>query len=260
MKRIHIIGRKNHGKTTLIVDLLRKYSLAACGWDASSTLPIATSWIRPAKTPIAIAGPHQPAAIITPDLLGIYLAPGGADPYGLMASLFAGCDLVLVEGNVKASAPKVEVWRQQIGGDCLAAAHDNVLAVISDDRAEVRVPVLARRNLETLSYRIMDMAGPASPRSGTRRPPTRSTFGKHGRLAVPGRTAAVVLAAHPTAAAQHACRAGGRAVRILGRARDRSDRRNNRCTTRQRSRACRKAPRDWVASASPGASSSPHWP
>ncbi len=162
MKRIHIIGRKNHGKTTLIVDLLREYSRRGVRVGCIKHSPHRHELDSPGKDSHRHrAAGAQPAAIITPDLLGIYLAPGGADPYGLMASLFAGCDLVLVEGDVEASAPKVEVWRQQIGGDCLAAARDDVLAVISDDRAEVRVPVLARRDLETLSYRIMDMAGPA---------------------------------------------------------------------------------------------------
>jgi molybdopterin-guanine dinucleotide biosynthesis protein B len=169
MKRIHIVGRKNHGKTALIVDLLREYSRRGVRVGCIKHSPHRHELDAPGKDSHRhrTAG-AQPAAIITPDLLGIYVAPGGADPYGLMASLFAGCDLVLVEGDVEASAPKVEVWRQAVGGDCLANARGDILAVISDDHAEVRVPVLARRDVETLSHRILEMA---RPEIGTRRPP-----------------------------------------------------------------------------------------
>ncbi len=163
MKRIHIVGRKNHGKTTLIVDLLGEYSRRGVRVGCIKHSPHCHELDVPGKDSHRhrMAG-AQPAAIITPALVGIYFAPGGNDPYSLMASLLAGCDLLLVEGDIEARAAKVEVWRRAIGGECLAATRDNILAVISDDHPAVRAAVLPRRDLAALAERIMDLAAPTA--------------------------------------------------------------------------------------------------
>jgi molybdopterin-guanine dinucleotide biosynthesis adapter protein len=159
MKRIHIVGRKCHGKTTLMVELLREYSRRGVRVGSIKHSSHHHELDTPGKDSHRhrVAG-AQPAAIITPELLAIYLAPAEADPYQLIAPLFADCDLLLVEGNIDALAPKVEVWRQAVGGPCLASERPGILAVISDDQPTVAVPVFPRSDLQTLCDRLMDLA------------------------------------------------------------------------------------------------------
>ena len=79
--------------------------------------------------------------------------------------------------------------------------------------------------------------------------------GQAGGLAVPGRGAAAVLAVFqlPPRRTRSSPRCGpGRVLRRPPAGR--SFRRRSRCTTRPRCRACRRGPRGWAASASPGAS------
>jgi len=156
-KRVHIVGRKKHGKTTLIVALIEelcrrnlrvggiKHSLHDHDLDA----PGKDSYRH------RQAG-AQPAAIVTPALLGVFLPlHSGQCPYDLLEPLYRQCDLLLVEGDIDAEGPKVEVWRQSAGGSCLASERNDILAVISDEVPEIAVPIWPRRNVPLIADEIL---------------------------------------------------------------------------------------------------------
>ena len=132
MKLIHIVGRQNHGKTTLIVDLVEEYTRQGI---AVGTIKH-SSHAHELDTPGKDSYRHRqagaaPAAVITSEMLGVWLPRvAGADPYAVVAPMFSACRLVLVEGHLDAEGTKIEVWRQAIGGPCLAATHRNIYAVI----------------------------------------------------------------------------------------------------------------------------------
>jgi len=71
--------------------------------------------------------------------------------------MFAACRLVLVEGGIDAAGPAIEVWRQAMGGPCLAATHGHIRAVVSDDAADAGVPVWPRSDVPGLARRILDL-------------------------------------------------------------------------------------------------------
>ena len=159
MKRIHIVGRKNHGKTTLILELIAE--LTRHGLRVGTIKH--TSHVHELDAPETDSYRHRqagaaPAAIITANLIGVYIPKQGRSDYESLEPLFADCDLVLVEGDCGGPGTKVEVWREAAGGRCLASEGCDVAAVLSDDRPEVNVPVWPRSDVATVAKRILGIA------------------------------------------------------------------------------------------------------
>jgi molybdopterin-guanine dinucleotide biosynthesis protein B len=159
MKLLHIVGRQNHGKTTLIVDLVEEYARRGI---AVGTIKH-SSHAHELDTPGKDSYRHRqagaaPAAVVTPELLGVWLPRrAGMDPYAVVGPMFSACRLVLVEGHLDAAGLAIEVWREAVGGPCLAATHGNIHAVISDDAADVGVPVWPRSDIPGLARRLLDL-------------------------------------------------------------------------------------------------------
>ena len=161
MKLIHIVGRKNHGKTALILELIQEFKRLGV---AVGTIKH-SSHIHELDTPGKDSYVHRqagasPAAIITEELIGFYLpSDAGVDPYAALAPMFADCSLVLVEGHLDGAGIKVEVWRQAVGGTCFASTRRDITAVISDDPVEVGVPVWPRSDIAALAQQVLRTAG-----------------------------------------------------------------------------------------------------
>jgi molybdopterin-guanine dinucleotide biosynthesis adapter protein len=160
MNRIHIVGRKNHGKTTLVVDLVEEY----CRRGVRVGTIKHSRHVHELDSPGKDSHRHrtagsQPAAIITSDSVGIFLTRDGRDEYRRLRLLYADCQIVLVEGDIDApSGIKVEVWRAAGGSTCLAAQRFDIAAVVSDDQPEVAVPVWPRSDIAWLADRIWELA------------------------------------------------------------------------------------------------------
>ncbi|MBX3418288.1 MAG: molybdopterin-guanine dinucleotide biosynthesis protein B [Pirellulaceae bacterium] len=138
MKRIHIVGRKNNGKTQLVVDLVRE--LTAQSFRVATIkhthhqheldTPGKDSWQhRQAGAAMVGVLSHNLTALFVP----IEPQDGGDDRYDLLAPMFAGCDLVLVEGNLATRAPKIEVWRASVGSTPIYLDDPGIELVVSDD-------------------------------------------------------------------------------------------------------------------------------
>jgi molybdopterin-guanine dinucleotide biosynthesis protein len=81
------------------------------------------------------------------------------DRYDEFAPHFASCDVVLVEGDVNAAAPKVEVWRAATAeGMPLAAEDAGIFAVITDDPVDVAAAVWPRSDVPGIAQRILELA------------------------------------------------------------------------------------------------------
>ncbi len=163
MKRIHIIGRKNSGKTTLVVDLVRH--LTRQGLRVGTIKH--TRHHHELDTPGKDSYLHRQAGaaavgILSPDLNAVFWpALSGEDAhqrYQRMLTLFAHCDLVLVEGHSQMDGPKVEVWRASVAETPLAASDTDILAVVSDDAAAVRTPVWPRSDVALIAARLQELA------------------------------------------------------------------------------------------------------
>ncbi len=159
MNRIHIVGRKNHGKTTLVVELVQEF----CRRGIRVGTIKHSSHRHELDTPGKDSHRHrqaggQPAAIITGDSVGVFLSRDGRDEYQRLEPLFADCQIVLVEGGIDATGIKVEVWRAAIGAPCLASQLAEIAAVVSDDQPNVAVPVWPRNDVPRVADEIWALA------------------------------------------------------------------------------------------------------
>ncbi len=161
MHRIHIVGRKNHGKTTLLVELIREYCRRGVRVGSIKHSSHEHELDTPGKDSYrhGVAG-ASPSAIITPRQVGLYLTrPADASVYDRLKSAFSDCAIVLVEGDADAPATKVEVWRAELGSVPLATERSDVRAVISNDQPAVPVPVWPRCPIVELADRLLDLVG-----------------------------------------------------------------------------------------------------
>ena len=160
MKRIHVVGRKNSGKTTLIVELVEH--LTARGLRVGTIKH--THHQHELDTPGKDSHRHRRAGaavvgILSPLLNAVFIPFGGPhdapDRYESLAPLFRDCDLVLVEGHSQAHALKVEVWRSATGQPPLADGDGAIRTVVSDEPLTVSVPIVPRSDVAALAAQIL---------------------------------------------------------------------------------------------------------
>jgi len=155
-KRLHIVGKSDHGKTTLVIELV--WRLTQKGYNVGTIKH--SSHLHELDVPGKDSFRHRtagarPAAIITPDLIGMFeKAIPDQDPYERLAPLFEDCDLILVEGHADMEGLKVEVWREGRATPPLALDREDIVAVITDDNVECPCPIWPRSDLEMLIDKI----------------------------------------------------------------------------------------------------------
>lgn len=161
MKRLHVIGRKNHGKTTLVVDLVEELSRRG--------LRVGTVKHTHHKHELDVPGKdshrHREAGasvvgVLSRGLSAVFVPTdentAGDERYAAFAGSFDGCDLVLVEGDSQTTAPRIEVWRSGVGDEPLAMGDPSILLVVSDDDPVTRVERLARSDVAAVAEWILD--------------------------------------------------------------------------------------------------------
>lgn len=171
-RAIHIVGRKNSGKTTLICELVRE--LVALGYRVGTIKH--TSHRHELDTPGKDSQKHRAegasiSGIVSPNLCAAFWPSHHGqteqDRYATLLPLYDGCDLVLVEGDTETSSPKVEVWQSITGQNPFAGSGLDVQAIVTDERLESDVPVWPRSDLPSLVQRILELAGVKSPLAST---------------------------------------------------------------------------------------------
>ncbi len=165
MKRLHIVGRKNHGKTSLVVDLVAE--LTSRGLVVGTIKH--TSHRHELDVPGKDSHRHRNAgaavsAILARGISAVFVPcrsdeSVGADRYAALAPAFAGCDVLLVEGDSLATAPKLEVWRAEVGGVPLAEAVSGVLAIATDDAPPCRTRSLKRSDVAAIADWLLQTVG-----------------------------------------------------------------------------------------------------
>ena len=172
LNRVHVIGGKNHGKTTLIVELVR--ALSQRGLRVGTVKH--THHHHELDTPGKDSHRHREAGattvgICSPAMNAVFWstaqqerktgdATDEGDKYALFEPWFQQCDLVLVEGDSQANATKLEVWRAALGSAPLAAEDRSILAVITDDQLSQDVaPVWPRSDLDAIVAALLSRLG-----------------------------------------------------------------------------------------------------
>lgn len=168
MKRVHIVGGKNHGKTTLVAELVAEFRSRGLRVGTIKH----THHHHELDTPGKDSHRHREAGavavgILSPSMNAVFWPnnnPGNAEGsesdsderYKQFDVVFADCDLVLVEGDTRASACKLEVWRAVNDAPPIADRITNILAIVTDDPIESSVPILARANVAAIANFILN--------------------------------------------------------------------------------------------------------
>jgi molybdopterin-guanine dinucleotide biosynthesis adapter protein len=168
MNRVHIIGGKNHGKTTLMVDLVSEFHTRGMRVGTIKHTHHSHELDIPGKD----SHRHREAGAVVSGILSqsmnaVFWYDEGLknseeshlDPDGRYCSFswaFADCDILLVEGDTQTDAFKLEVWRAVNDTPPIAGRVNNVLAIVTDDRIETPLPILARANVAAVADFILD--------------------------------------------------------------------------------------------------------
>ena len=165
MKRVHIIGGKNHGKTTLVTKLVEE--LSARGYRVGTIKH--THHRHELDAPGKDSHRHREAGaavvgILSRSMNAVFWQPEESTEsirdqrYDGFAPLFAECDLVLVEGDSRTSEPKIEVWRKSLGTPPLAEKDASIAAIVTDDDVQIGSPVWVLSNVSDLAKKILSLA------------------------------------------------------------------------------------------------------
>ncbi|MBL8813488.1 MAG: molybdopterin-guanine dinucleotide biosynthesis protein B [Planctomycetaceae bacterium] len=162
MKRIHIVGRKNSGKTTLIVELVQQ--LRAMGFIVGTIKH--THHRHELDVPGKDSFRHREAGavavgILSPSMNAVFW-PGdsaAADArdvrYVSFDPLFLKCDVILVEGDAQTTAPKIEVWRPESAQLPLVLENPSIHAVVSDAPVDVPKAVWRRSEVPAIAEKLL---------------------------------------------------------------------------------------------------------
>ncbi len=166
MKRVHIIGGKNHGKTTLVTELIQELSRQG---HRVGTIKH-THHQHELDTPGKDSHRHREAGaavvgILSRSMNAVFWPPTATceelreDRYAEFDSIFADCDLVIVEGDLQTDRPKVEVWRESQGTRPIAEKDRSVAAIVSHDSIEgLELPIWNRTEVALVAKNIFDLA------------------------------------------------------------------------------------------------------
>lgn len=161
MKRIHIVGHKNSGKTTLIVELVEY--LVAEGLSVGTVKH--THHRHELDIPGKDSHRHRTAGaavvgILTPDMTAVFRPIAHRDDAARYAELeraFLDCDVMIVEGDLAVDALKVEVWRPQASERPYAADNRTIHAVITDSQTPLDVASWPRQPIADVARRIRSL-------------------------------------------------------------------------------------------------------
>jgi len=145
-----VVGRKNTGKTTLVVALVSEFrrrgrrvmTLKHGHHPADVDRPGSDTWRHFHE------GQAERTLIAGPALRALFeRTPDDYDPVGLARRYLDGADIVVAEGFSQAPLPKVEVFRPSVASaplyDSRAANAGEWLAIVTDDPAfRAACPVL----------------------------------------------------------------------------------------------------------------------
>ena len=158
MKRIHIVGHKNSGKTTLVVDLVKEFSLR--GYRVGTIKH--THHDHELDTPGKDSHRHRQAGseavgILTQGMNAIFWPQQGGktgEKYSQFDAMMKQLDVVLVEGDSQTTAAKIEVYRTANSKDVkevciepLARTDRSILALVSDDSLDIDTPLWKRSDV-----------------------------------------------------------------------------------------------------------------
>ncbi len=169
--RVHVVGRRNAGKTTLVCELVAEL--------VRRRLKVATikhtHHEHELDTPGKDSHRHRQAGaagvgILSPALHALFVPvlpqELQSDPdsrYRRFTSAFSDCDLILVEGDLHTAAMRVEVWRSGLTEEPYACADSQIVALISDDDCpDICCPKIPRSSISRIADEFLRLCRPGA--------------------------------------------------------------------------------------------------
>jgi len=160
--RVHIVGRRNAGKTTLVCELLGNFSerglrvatIKHTHHEHELDTPGKDSWKHreAGAAGVGILSPHLIAAFVPSERSDVSL-----DRYERLCGMFSDCNLLLIEGDLHADGLKLEVWRPDLGEPPYARFDASIHAVISDVPTCVQQDVWPRTDVPAITDQILKL-------------------------------------------------------------------------------------------------------
>jgi len=161
--RIHIIGRRNSGKTTLVCELVRELTergirvatIKHTHHNHELDTPGKDSWKHreSGAVGVGILSPHMTAVFIPSERMD-----NTQRDYEWLSGMFKDVDLGIVEGDLNAEGLKLEVWRHEVSEPPYAAENESIHAVVSDDSVDAGLSVWPRFDVPSIATRIVELA------------------------------------------------------------------------------------------------------
>ena len=161
-RKVHVVGRKNAGKTTLVADLVRELSSRGKTIGTIKHSHHHHEFDAPGKDSYL----HRKAGASVVGLVGPKMSAAFREHHeddqtqGIehLMPLFKDCDFIIVEGQQGAEEMKIEVWRKETDQPPLASERSDIIAVISDDSVpNVACPIWPRHSINELADRVESM-------------------------------------------------------------------------------------------------------
>ena len=139
--RVHIVGRKNSGKTTLVCEIVKR--LTAQNYKVATIKH--THHQHELDTPGKDSHKHRSSGavavgILSPSMTAVFIPRAATSDrddrlsgYTALDAAFVDCDLVVVEGDLSTTAPRIEVWRSIVSESPYAFTTHGISAIVSDD-------------------------------------------------------------------------------------------------------------------------------
>lgn len=156
VKAVSFVAKSGTGKTTLLEKVIarlkeRGYKVGVVKHDAHRF-----DIDHPGKDSYRLTAAGADIMLISsPEKLALIKKHPESPPIEeLLATYFVGMDIVLTEGFKKSSLPKIELHRQERSATLLCRGEEydpTLVAVASDERLELDVPVLDLNNAEMIA-------------------------------------------------------------------------------------------------------------
>jgi len=156
VKAVSFVAKSGTGKTTLLEKVIvslkeRGYRVGVVKHDAHRF-----DIDHPGKDSYRLTAAGADTMLISsPEKLALIKKHLESPPVEeLLATYFVGMDIVLTEGFKKSSLPKIELHRQERSATLLCRGEEDdptLVAVASDERLELDVPVLDLNNAEMVT-------------------------------------------------------------------------------------------------------------
>ncbi len=158
---VHIVGRKNHGKTTLVCALIERLTAQGFRVGAIKHSPHAHALDTPGTDSCRYgeAGARS-WAFVAESGWAVFREDEPHPPLrDLAATSCAVCDVVIVEGGLDEPGPKLEVWRASLGTPPLALEHPGIHALVTADQPPLELPCLDAGDVDAVATTVLRLAG-----------------------------------------------------------------------------------------------------